>query len=186
MKHICHLSDLTKKDNLWKALWDSYKKFGILTFLGFRYWIIFKNHSFHWGSESNEVLSKMLLVSLTFYKREFATHHISFLCLCFLSPAPQLLLSSQHIPLFYALLIDYSEKRCKLLERIKVDTAGVNKNREMKEYWAGLNGHPWGFLVTHPWPLPSQIMPKASKQLFKADYLLGLFIHFHLNLFAKW
>lgn len=45
---------------------------------------------------------------------------------------------------------------------------------------------PWGLPVTHPWPLPSQIMPKASKQLFKTEYLLGLFIHFHLISLQKW
>lgn len=135
---------LNKKDNLGQTLWDSHKKLGILTFLGFRYWIIFKNHSFHWGSASNEVWSKMLLVSLTFYKKEFAIHHISFSLPLLPVTCSQPLLSSQHIPLFYALGIDYSEKRCKLLERIKVDTAGVNKNREMKEYWAGLNGQPLG------------------------------------------
>lgn len=45
---------------------------------------------------------------------------------------------------------------------------------------------PWGLPCDSSLTLPSQIMPKASKQLFKTEYLLGLFIHFHFNLFAKW
>lgn len=55
----------------------------------------------------------------------------------------------------------------------------------MKEHWAQLNGQPTGLSYDYPWPFTSQTMPQASKQLFKAAYLLGLFIHFHFNLFAK-
>ena len=53
------------------------KKFSAITFLCFRYWIMFKNHSCQ-CSGSNQVLSNMLLLSLTFYKEEFTAHYTSF------------------------------------------------------------------------------------------------------------
>lgn len=61
----------------------------------------------------------------------------------------------------------------------------MSTKTEMKELWAQLNGQPTGLSYDYPWPFTSQTMPQASKQLFKAAYLLGLFIHFHFNLFAK-
>lgn len=107
--HEMYLSPiiLFKKDYLWKAFWDSCKKCSILLFLCFRCWIMFKSYSFRWCSESNQILSNPLLVFWRLIKGICSPLHFFFLCLFFPSPAPQPLLSSQHMPLFYGLLIDY-------------------------------------------------------------------------------